>query len=73
MGWVGGRRKVVSGALTPQVCDLEFGCLQIFISVLAYIFISDRIQRVHKTFLGITSLFDELTLTCAEFMRMSSC
>ena len=71
--WVGGRRKVVSGTLVPQVCDLEFSCLQIFVSVLAYIFISDRIQRVHKTFPGITSLFDEFTLTCAEFMRMSSC
>lgn len=68
-----GRSEVVSGALAPQVCDLEFSCLQIFVLVSAYIFISDRIQRVHKTFPGITSLFDELAFTCAEFMRMSSC
>ena len=70
---MGGRSKVVSGALAPQVCDLVFSCLPIFVSVLAYIFISDKIQRVHKTFPGITSFFDEFTFPCAESMRMSPC
>lgn len=32
----------------PQVCDLESGCLQIVISVLAYVLISARIQKVHE-------------------------